>query len=50
MMLDAYMVLKQESAGGANDFNEECRADHGSRSQTDGIPPSLFWESDVGKW
>jgi hypothetical protein len=21
-----------------------------SSSQLDGIPPSLFWESDVGKW
>jgi hypothetical protein len=22
----------------------------GARSRQDGIPPSLFWESDVGKW
>ena len=22
----------------------------GARTRSDGIPPSLFWESDVGKW
>ncbi len=22
----------------------------GAKSRQDGIPPSLFWESDVGKW
>lgn len=23
---------------------------HGARTRLDGIPPSLFWESDCGKW
>ncbi|OCF78892.1 hypothetical protein I204_00836 [Kwoniella mangroviensis CBS 8886] len=28
----------------------EVRRLYGGKARTDGIPPSLFWESDVGKW
>ncbi|WWC63757.1 uncharacterized protein I303_106362 [Kwoniella dejecticola CBS 10117] len=28
----------------------DIRRMYGGKTRTDGIPPSLFWESDVGKW
>ncbi|WWC89637.1 uncharacterized protein L201_004562 [Kwoniella dendrophila CBS 6074] len=28
----------------------DIRRLYGGKTRTDGIPPSLFWESDVGKW
>ena len=37
---------KQNQAMGTRRCKEQSMTD----IQTDGIPPSLFWESDVGKW